>query len=421
MINITDKSRCCGCNACVQRCPKGCIAMREDEEGFLYPAVDAAQCIECGLCEKVCPVLHPNEPKKPLHVYAAKNKNEEQRLRSSSGGIFILLAEHVIQQGGVVFGARFDKDWEVEHAYAETMEEVEPLMRSKYVQSRIGNAYVEAERFIKQGRKVLFVGTSCQIAGLRRFLGKDYDNLLAVDFICHGVPSPGVWRQYLKEITSSRSEAAGKNTVLSFSLKTTPAIAGVNFREKQNGGYGWKKYGFVVLTSPVKGDKNSVLLSSKFSDNPYMKAFLQNLILRPSCYACVAKDGRSMSDITIADFWGIGNSHPDFDDDKGCGLLLLHTERGRAALSALSDALSLLPVTLKDATASNPVYHHPVSVPHQRSQYWQLTQEGKTLSEAMAILNHVTLPNRIKAKLRLYCLTLPKRVVKKALGIVGLR
>lgn len=139
MIRIIDKSKCCGCNACVQRCPKQCISMREDEEGFLYPYVDIPSCVDCGICEKVCPVLNLEEPRKPLQVFAAKNKNEDQRLRSSSGGIFILLAEQTICEGGVVFGARFDKNWEVEHCYAETLEELEPLMRSKYVQSRIGN------------------------------------------------------------------------------------------------------------------------------------------------------------------------------------------------------------------------------------------------------------------------------------------
>lgn len=217
MLQITDKSKCCGCNACVQRCPKQCIVMYKDREGFLYPVIDTAVCIDCGLCEKVCPVLNQNNARKPLQVFAAKNKNEIQRLYSSSGGIFILLAEQTIQNGGVVFGARFDQNWEVEHCYAETIEELQPLMRSKYVQSRIANTYKEVEAFLRHGRRVLFVGTSCQIAGLHKFLRKDYDNLLTVDFICHGVPSPGVWYKYLEEIIrdkSSRSEVTGKNSVL---------------------------------------------------------------------------------------------------------------------------------------------------------------------------------------------------------------
>lgn len=327
MINITDKTKCCGCSACVQRCPKQCISMKEDEQGFLYPVIDTETCIDCGLCEKVCPMLKPSASKEPLQVLAAKNRNEEQRLRSSSGGIFRLLAEHIIERGGVVFGARFNEKWEVEHCYAETIEGLEPLMRSKYVQSDIGNTYKEAERFLKEGRQVMFVGTSCQIAGLKRFLRKEYNNLLAVDFICHGVPSPGIWRKYLEEIKSSQSEAAGKNSVLSLSLKSVPVITGINFREKQNGGYGWKKYGFEVRAkSPSKGDKNTVLKSGIFYENVFMKGFLLNLYLRPSCYKCTAKNGASGSDLTIADFWGIQNYHPEFDDDKGVSLIFVHTD-----------------------------------------------------------------------------------------------
>lgn len=151
MIKIENKKECCGCSACVQRCPKQCISMKEDEQGFLYPVIDIATCIDCGLCEKVCPMFNPQVTKEPLHVLAAKNKNEEQRLRSSSGGMFILLAEYIIKQGGVVFGARFNPQWEVEHCYVKNIGELEPLMRNKYVQSNIGSSYKEAEQFLKQG------------------------------------------------------------------------------------------------------------------------------------------------------------------------------------------------------------------------------------------------------------------------------
>ena len=402
MIRIIDKSKCCGCNACVQRCPKQCISMREDEEGFLYPYVDIPSCVDCGICEKVCPVLNQEEPRKPLQVFAAKNKNEDQRLRSSSGGIFILLAEQTIREGGVVFGARFDKNWEVEHCYAETLEELEPLMRSKYVQSRIGNTYKEAERFLKGGRKVLFVGTSCQIAGLHRFLKRDYDNLFTVDFICHGVPSPGVWRKYLGEIENcipSRSEVAGKNSVLSFSLKSMPVITGINFREKQLGGYCWKKYGFVVHTkSPSKGDQNTVLLSTIFQENIFMKAFLQNLILRPSCYSCPAKEGRSRSDLTIADFWGIETVFPKFDDDKGVGVVFVHTEKGENVFSSID--VECMDVEFDDAVKSNSSYCKSVPIPIGRVTFWKYYHKGKTIFFSW---NKTAMPSlllRVKIKIR---------------------
>lgn len=403
MIKITEKSECCGCNACVQRCPKQCISMKEDEQGFLYPFVDTTSCIDCGLCEKVCPILNPFDTKEPLQVLAAKNKNEDQRLKSSSGGTFILLAEHIIKQGGVVFGARFDTNWEVEHCYAETIEELESLMRSKYVQSKIGNTYKEAEQFLKNGRKVMFVGTSCQIAGLKRFLRKEYDNLLAVDFICHGVPSPGIWRKYLEEIKSSRSEAAGKNTVLSLSLKSVPVITGINFREKQQGGYGWKKFGFVVQAkSPSKGDKNSVLLSSIFNENIFMKGFLANLYLRPSCYKCKAKNGAANSDITIADYWGIQKSHPEFDDDKGVSVIFIHSDKGKSILYKLSPSVDYIETSFAEATCSNQSYLHGVNIPAKYSHFWNTFEYTKSVHSAVISATKITLLNRIKSRIRRY-------------------
>lgn len=223
MIHITDKKKCCGCSACVQRCPKQCISLTEDEEGFLYPYVNEESCVECGLCEKICPILNPQEETFPLQVIAAKNTNTEERLGSSSGGLFLPLAKSIINEGGIVFGADYDSNWEVHHVGVENISGLYALMMSKYLQSRIENTYKEAEKFLKCGRKVMFVGTPCQIAGLHGFLRhKVYPNLLTIDVVCHGAPSPGVWRQYLAEtyseeefIKSRLKAAAGKNSVLS--------------------------------------------------------------------------------------------------------------------------------------------------------------------------------------------------------------
>lgn len=254
MIHITDKKNCCGCSACVQRCPKQCILLKKDDEGFLYPKVDEDKCINCGLCEKVCPILNQTEKIQPQEVLAVKNPNEKERMASSSGGVFFPLAREVINQGGVVFGAVYDEKWEVHHVYTEKIEDVYPMMGSKYLQSRIENTYKEAEIFLKQGREVLFVGSPCQIAGLRTFLrNKEYPNLLAVDFLCHGVPSPGVWRRYLAETyggynskeQSRLQVTAGKNTVLLSSLNAKSPIEDIKFRDKEEDG--WKKFRFVVL------------------------------------------------------------------------------------------------------------------------------------------------------------------------------
>ena len=364
MIKIQSKQDCCGCAACVQRCPKHCILMKEDGEGFLYPVVDESVCIDCGLCEKVCPLLHSRKGKQPQEVFAAKNRDDGERMASSSGGIFIALAKDTLRRGGVVFGAVFDRDWGVRHTYAETLDGVRPMMGSKYVQSRVKDAFKVAEKFLKDGRKVLFTGTPCQIAGLHGYLRRDYPNLLSVDFLCHGVPSPGVWRRYLDEsfFVSARRAAAGKNTVLSSSLKSVPVVTGIEFRDKKM--YGWKKFSFVVRgESASKADKNSVLLSDIHLDNPFMKGFLSDLYLRPSCYRCRCKNGVSGSDITIADYWGVWELMPDFYDEKGVGLVLVNTGKGKDVFDGLD--VDVRESTLADARRFNNGFKEEI-VPHPK-------------------------------------------------------
>ena len=236
MIRIEKKEDCCGCEACVQRCPKHCISLFRDNEGFLYPSVNESLCIGCGLCEKVCPILNPLPKRKPLQVFAAKNLNEEVRLASSSGGVFTLLAEHTIRNNGVVFGARFNEKWEVAHGFTDTVEGIADFRSSKYVQSKINGTYQEAEQFLKAGRKVLFSGTPCQIAGLKRFLRKEYTNLITVDFLCHGVPSPGVWESYLKETIARKCKK------IQFCSDPYASVKKISFRDKT---LGWKKFSFV--------------------------------------------------------------------------------------------------------------------------------------------------------------------------------
>ncbi len=309
MIQITESQNCCGCSACASACPKHCITMHSDREGFLYPEVDKDICVECGLCEKVCNELHPFEKQNPVKVLAAINKDESVRLKSSSGGIFHILASRIIAEGGVVFGARFDEDWQVIIDYAEDMKGVAAFMGSKYVQARIENAYKDAERFLYEGRKVLFSGTPCQVAGLHQFLHKPYDNLLTVDFVCHGTPSPKVWKMYLDEVVGSHKD-----------------IRAIEFRNKTRGG--WNNFSFNL---EYNESDNTVSLLSSFHQNPYMKAFLDDIILRPSCYDCKARGGSSRSDITIADFWGISSVFPEMDDDKGTGLVFINTAKGEAS------------------------------------------------------------------------------------------
>lgn len=338
MINIQDKSNCCGCSACVQRCPKQCISLHEDEEGFLYPRVDEGICIDCGLCEKVCPVLHQVEEQVPIEVLAAKNPNERIRLESSSGGIFTLLAEQTIDAGGVVFGVKWNEHFEAVHAYTETKEGLAVFRGSKYVQSQVGETFKQAEQFLKEGRQVLYSGTPCQIAALKLFLRKDYENLLAVDFICHGVPSPGIFRWYLNEellryrypITyffrvSQRKLFMQKNDEYASELHL--AIKDILFRDKQ---FGWKKFSFVLLLQDSDRNKRmkDVRISYSLKKHSFLRGFLRNLYLRQSCHSCPAKSGKSCSDITLADYWKIHTLKSDIDDDKGVSALCINTQRG---------------------------------------------------------------------------------------------
>lgn len=360
--------------------------MVEDDEGFLYPKVDTNLCIDCQACVRVCPFHNPAEEDKPKSVYAAFNTNEEIRKDSSSGGVFTILAEKVINEGGVVFGAKFTDDWQVEIVPTETIEGLAAFRGSKYLQAKMANSLSLAKKYLKEGRKVLFSGTPCQIAGLRHYLRKDYENLLAVDFVCHGVPSPKVWRMYLDEVTQ-----AGKR-----------AISDVKFRDKPNG---WKRFNFTL--SYDEKDK-SYTMSSYNGDNHFMRAFLSDMILRPSCYHCEAKCGRSKSDITIADYWGIDQVHPQMDDDKGTSLLLVRTEKGQHALDFA--IMTYTASTYDDAFRFNPAIEKSAVPHHKRANFFKRLDTTKDLIK----LIDKELRPRLKQRIR----SLYYRCRHKAKGLV---
>lgn len=308
------KKDCCGCHACAIRCPKQCITMERDEEGFWYPKVDESACVSCGLCEKVCPVLNavPGDETAVPKAYAAMNEETSVRMESSSGGVFSALAQQVIGGGGIVFGAAWaDGHREVGHIGVEKEEDLALLRGSKYVQSTMGDCYAQAKAALTAGRPVLFSGTPCQVEGLHTFLGRPYENLLLVDIVCHGVPSPAVWKQYLAEC----EKAAG-----------TP-VRTVEFRNKDTG---WN-------TSSVKlVFENGTVQSNVIAKDYFVNAFLRNACLRPSCHDCRFKKLNRVSDVTLADFWGVEEICPELDDNKGTSLVLVHSEKGEAALSELN-------------------------------------------------------------------------------------
>ena len=329
MRAITEKQNCTGCSSCSNICPNYCLEMKSDSEGFWYPSLDAAKCVTCDLCKKACPMLQRTEVKNEPLAYACRSIDQSVRLASSSGGIFTLLAEQIISNRGVVFGASFNKNFAVMHSYVETMEKLEALRGSKYVQSKIGLSYKLVKEFLEQGKQVLFTGTPCQIAGLKSYLQQDYDNLFCVDIICHGVPSPKVWQKYVVY----RGNCSGA------------LIQRISFRRKDEG---WKRY-----SVSVSFENDTEYLQTHDKDL-YMRAFLQDVCLRPSCYSCDFKTLNRQSDITLADFWGIQNVLPEMDDDLGTSLVLLNSSSGKKMFEDIKNRISYKEVDLNQAITYNP-------------------------------------------------------------------
>lgn len=378
MIRLAEKKDCCGCSACRQACPQACIRMEEDAEGFLYPAVDAGACVDCGLCEEACPFIDPGAARRPQRVYAVKNTCNAERANSSSGGIFPLFARQIIEEGGVVFGARFGSDWQVEHAWADRESDAVKFYGSKYVQSDTGDAYIQAEAFLKAGRQVLFSGTPCQVAGLKGYLAKEYDNLFTVDFICHGVPSPKVWRSYLKELLGRQLAC------------THASVESIEFRNKF---YGWKKFGFMVSCA---GNGNTYPLRMPLHLNAYLRGFLNDLYLRPSCHACAVRESKSGSDVTVGDYWGCGKLFPDFDDDRGVSAVMVHTARGRKRFEAL--ACEKRDSSYEDVLRYNGALEKSAPVPAGRSLFFA-SYPGAGVIGSVRKLTGMSWKERLKARL----------------------
>lgn len=379
MIKIENKERCCGCSACANICPKNCISMEEDNEGFIYPVVDLKSCINCKLCEKVCPNKKntPTRKSKPI-TYAAKINDDEIRNQSSSGGIFSILAEAVLNENGVVYGVAMSDDLKsAHHIRVDSIDDMYKLRGSKYLQASVGDMYRSVKEDLKNGKKVLFSGAPCQINGLKLFLEKDYEKLITIEVICHGTPSPALWKKYCEHIEN----------------KYNGQIKTVNFREKRNG---WKKFGLVE-----EGNNISQYLS--LSDDPYMIMFLRDYCLRPSCYDCNAKKLESMADLTIADFWGINNVAPEMDDDKGTSLVLVQTEKGNVLLNTLKDKFIGKKVDYEESIIYNKSYFQSVNKPKER----------KTFFSDMNNISFDELKNKYCKKDRF-----TKRVINKAKRII---
>lgn len=318
---------CCGCNACVQLCPKNCISFEYDREGFLYPQVNGDLCIECGICTKHCPIISDVERGKNPEVYAAKYTDRNTVFNSTSGGIFVPLALNVLDKGGVVFGCAYDENLVAKHIAVESKNELYRLQSSKYVQSDTRGIYTRVKKELESGREVLFSGTGCQAAGLKAFLNKDYPNLLITDIVCHGVPSSKLFAKYV--------DFMGK--------KLGGKLTEYNFRSKEK--RGWDLYYKASSGKKSKSDYG-------FFD-AYYNAFLNCKTYRESCYNCKFANSERAGDITLADYLGVRKIHPEIFDDNGVSLVLVNSNKGKKAWEKISKSITAVPSTIEKAAVMN--------------------------------------------------------------------
>jgi coenzyme F420-reducing hydrogenase beta subunit len=369
--------------------------MSADAEGFLYPEIDESKCIKCDRCELVCPAITPSGERTPLHVYAAKNINEAVRNASSSGGIFTALAEQIIHAGGVVFGARFNDVWEVVHDYTETVEGLAEFRGSKYVQSNIGNTYKQARTFLELGRWVLFSGTPCQISGLKRFLQREYDILLTVDLICSGVSSPAIWEKHIKNYEK-------KGTIININFRAkypSPPPCTLEYRN-------WKAFMFSIT---FEGKKTifKKQLGLEHGDL-FQQGFINDLFLRPSCHRCPVKSFRSGSDITLGDFWGIEKIAPNFADDEGVSVVLLHTQKGKAIYSKLNK--ENIEFNYSDIKPLNSMMNESSRSSKNRDIFFKSIFSGADADRMILKLTKPSLTKRIKTRVKYVCTIILKQM-----------
>lgn len=342
MIEIKDPADCCGCTACASICAHEAITMKPDALGFLYPEVDKEKCVDCGLCEKVCAFNDHYDTslnlEKPI-AYGARHKDMNEVETSRSGAAFIAISDYILEQGGVVYGAGYADHFRVVHKRATTKEERDEFKGSKYVQSDMTGVFRQVKKDLRDGLTVLFSGTPCQTSGLNSYVGKRLrENLFLVDIVCHGVPSPYMWRDYIAYLEKKQGSP----------------IVWVNFRDKQK--YGWAAH-HETFKFKTGGGKMS-----------FSYLFYQHIMFRKSCGKCHFANIKRPSDITLADFWGIEKISPNFNkDNKGCSLVFLNTDKGKLLFDKIKDRMDVIPVTIEDSLQPN--LCKPSKLPYKRDVF----------------------------------------------------
>lgn len=333
MLEVIEKDKCCGCSACFSACGYQAITMQLDSEGFEYPVINQKVCVDCGLCQSVCPVLQYENRKNIREKnsdaqigFAARNKNYSQRLISSSGSIFPPIAEWILDNDGLVVGAAYDDDFNVVHKFVESKDELCALQGSKYLQCKADNdTFKNIRKELKAGRKVLYSGMACQVEGLKSFLRKDYANLYTIDLICMGIPSYAVWQKYLKAFFEGE------------------IIKRINFKEKS---IGWDTFTFRV-------DTDKRIFKERGMHNLYLRSMFLSWNMRPSCFQCPFKKTKRISDFTLADAWGVSHSTPEINDNKGLSSVVVHSKKGLELWAILKHKIDSVQVSIDDIAAGN--------------------------------------------------------------------
>lgn len=380
-LKTKSEKACYGCRACEQICSHGAITCSPNHEGFLYPVLDESKCVGCGLCAGGCPYESEISNKAPIKVFAGQNANISSLMESSSGGAFSALSDYVLEHGGYVSGCIFNEDYVAIHTVTNEKQTAEKMRGSKYVQSDVKNTFSDIKALLNQNKTVLFVGTPCQVDGLKSFLMKDYDNLYTVDLVCHGVPSPRLLSDYLETVRKKHGD-----------------ITELTFRNKKRNG--WCAQGTIGYKGKIK--------TIAYANNSYYNLYLQNAVSRQSCYECKYACLSRVGDITIGDFWGIEDTLPDFNTENGASAVLVNTEKGKSLLDSVCDKITLEETDIRSVTKNNGNLNFPSNKPEKRDNiYHRIDTEGyKAVAKAECRYQHVKpflrriIPKRLKKSIK---------------------